>query len=46
MITEEQIQQALDIIRDALVELPNLKGEKEKEVLPEGEKNVHIGVDN
>ena len=27
-------------------ELPNLKGEKEKEVLPAGERNVHIGVDN
>lgn len=46
VITEDQIQQALDIIRDALVELPNLKGKREEEVLPEGEKNVHIGVDN
>jgi ornithine--oxo-acid transaminase len=27
-------------------ELPNLKGEKENDVLPAGEKNVHIGVDN
>lgn len=27
-------------------ELPTLSGKKEAEVLPEGEKNVHIGVDN
>jgi ornithine--oxo-acid transaminase len=27
-------------------ELPNLKGKREEEVLPAGEKNVHIGVDN
>jgi ornithine--oxo-acid transaminase len=27
-------------------ELPTLKGEQEDEVLPAGEKNVHIGVDN
>ncbi|KAF2142122.1 uncharacterized protein K452DRAFT_318422 [Aplosporella prunicola CBS 121167] len=46
VITEEQIQQALDIIRSAMAELPTLKGKKEAEVLPAGEKNVHIGVDN
>jgi ornithine--oxo-acid transaminase len=46
VITEEQIQQALDIIQDALVELPNLEGKREEEILPAGEKNVHIGVDN
>lgn len=27
-------------------ELPNLKGEQEEKILPPGEKNVHIGVDN
>jgi ornithine--oxo-acid transaminase len=27
-------------------ELPNLKAEKEKDVIPPGEHNVHIGVDN
>jgi ornithine--oxo-acid transaminase len=27
-------------------ELPTLKGKREEEVLPSGEKNVHIGVDN
>jgi ornithine--oxo-acid transaminase len=46
VITEEQVQQALDIIRDALVELPTLKGKRDDEVVPPGEKNVHIGVDN
>lgn len=46
VITEEEIQTALGIIRDAMEELPNLKGRKEMEVLPPGEKNVHIGVDN
>lgn len=46
VISEEQIQQALDIIHEAIKELPTLKGEKEKSVIPPGEKNVHIGVDN
>jgi ornithine--oxo-acid transaminase len=46
VITEEQIQTALKIIKEAIEELPTLKGEKEGEVLPAGEKNVHIGVDN
>jgi ornithine--oxo-acid transaminase len=27
-------------------ELPNLKGKKEEDVLPAGEKNVHIGIEN
>jgi len=27
-------------------ELPSLKGKKEEEILPAGEKDVHIGVDN
>jgi ornithine--oxo-acid transaminase len=27
-------------------ELPNLRGEKEEKVLPNGEKNVHIGIEN
>ena len=46
VITEEQIKQALDIIREAMEELPNLSEKKEKEIFPDGEKNVHIGVDN
>lgn len=46
VITEEEIQTALAIIGDAMQELPNLKGSKERKVLPPGEKDVHIGVDN
>lgn len=46
VITEEEIQRALRIIHDAMKELPALKGRKEDEVIPEGEKNVKIKVDN
>lgn len=46
VISEEEIKTALRIIEEACEELPGLKGQKEKEVLPPGEKNVHIGVDN
>ncbi|KAL9096159.1 MAG: hypothetical protein Q9165_001682 [Trypethelium subeluteriae] len=46
VITEAQIRQALDIIKEAMEELPTLKGKKEEQIIPPGEKNVHIGVDN
>ena len=46
VITKEEIQKALDIIDEAMKELPSLKGMKEKEVIPEPEKNVKITVDN
>ena len=46
VITEQEIHNALDIIREAMEELPTLKGTKEADILPPGEKNVHIGVDN
>ncbi|PVI00244.1 ornithine aminotransferas-like protein [Periconia macrospinosa] len=46
VITEQEIDSALNIIQEAMDELPNLKGKREEEVLPPGEKNVHIGVDN
>lgn len=47
VITDEQIESALKIIKEAVEELPNLKGKKEEEVIPDPrEKNVHIGVDN
>jgi len=46
VITEAQIDDALKIIKEAVEELPDLKGEKEAKILPPGEKNVHIGVDN
>lgn len=45
VITEEQIQQALNIIDSAMKELPGLKGGKEDEVIPPEEKNVKIGVE-
>ena len=46
VISEEQIKTALDIIASAMQELPGLKGEKEAEVLPTGEKHVSIGLEN
>jgi ornithine--oxo-acid transaminase len=46
VITEEDVQTALKIVKEACEELPNLKGEAEGKILPEAERNVHIGVDN
>ncbi|KAL6708760.1 ornithine aminotransferase [Coniothyrium glycines] len=49
VITEQEIESALSIIKEAMEELPSLQGEKEKAVLTSAvglEKNVHIGVDN
>lgn len=46
VITEEEIDSALRIIKEAMEELPTLKGKREEEVLPPGEKNVHIGIEN
>lgn len=46
VISEEEIQTALGIIAEAVAELPTLKGKKEDHVIPPGEKNVHIHVDN
>nr|POE51606.1 ornithine aminotransferase [Quercus suber] len=46
VISEAQIQTALRIIEEAVRELPHLKGAKEDQVLPAGEKNVHIGIEN
>ena len=46
VISEEEIKSALRIIEEACEELPGLKGEKEREILPEEEKNVHIGAEN
>ena len=42
VITEQEIQKALNIIDSAMKELPGLKGEKEDEVIPPEEKNVII----
>jgi ornithine--oxo-acid transaminase len=40
VISEEDIRKALGIIKEALEELPTLKGEKEDEVIPPAEKGV------
>ncbi|KAK4964288.1 ornithine aminotransferase, partial [Elasticomyces elasticus] len=46
VISEEEIEKALRIIKEAMDELPLLKGRKETEVLPEGERGVKIGIEN
>ncbi|APA13969.1 hypothetical protein SS1G_11230 [Sclerotinia sclerotiorum 1980 UF-70] len=46
VISEEDIQKSLSIIKEAIIELPNLKGEKEDAVIPANEKNVHIPLEN
>jgi len=46
VISEEQIQDALKIISESIKELPNLKGAKEDEIIPSGEKNVHITLED
>ena len=46
VITEDEIKTALAIIEEACNELPGRKGKREVEVLPPGEKNVSIGLDN
>jgi ornithine--oxo-acid transaminase len=45
VISEEQIREALAIMKEAMEELPNLKGKHEDEIIPAGEKNVHIHLD-
>lgn len=46
VITEEEIKTALRIMKEAMDELPGLKGDKEDKVIPEGEKGVNIKIDN
>lgn len=45
VISEEEIREALRIMKEAIIELPNLKGKAEDEVIPKAEKGVHIGLD-
>ena len=45
VISEEQIRECLKIIGEAIIELPNLKGKKQDDVIPQSEKGVHIGLD-
>ncbi|KAF2842766.1 ornithine aminotransferase [Patellaria atrata CBS 101060] len=46
VIAESEIQTALRIIKEAMEELPDLNGKREDEIIPLGERNIHIGVDN
>ena len=46
VITEEEVQKSLQIIKAAVDELPSLKGKKEDAVIPPPEKGVEIQVDN
>ena len=46
VITEEEIQKALEILDSAMRELPSLKGKDEDNVIPPPEKDVKIAVDN
>ena len=45
VISEEEIRESLSIIKEAIAELPTLKGEAEEKVIPSSEKGVHIGLD-
>ncbi|KAJ5094284.1 hypothetical protein N7456_010145 [Penicillium angulare] len=46
VITEEEIQQSLKIISEAVAELPTLKGAAEEHIIPPPEKKVKIGIEN
>lgn len=46
VISEEEIREALRILKEAMIELPGLKGEAEEQVIPKSEKGVHIELDD
>jgi ornithine--oxo-acid transaminase len=46
VITEEEIEKALSIMKEAMEELPKLKGEKDDRIVPPTEKDVHIQVES
>ncbi|RDW81533.1 ornithine-oxo-acid transaminase [Aspergillus mulundensis] len=46
VITEEEIAKSLEIIKEAVAELPNLKGASEDKVIPPPEKKVKITLEN
>jgi len=46
VITEKEIQKSLEIIDAAMKELSSIKGEMEDKIIPPGEKNVNITIDN
>jgi ornithine--oxo-acid transaminase len=45
VISEEQIQESLRIIRESIQELPTLEGEAESQIIPDSEKGIHCGLD-
>ncbi|KAB8265779.1 pyridoxal phosphate-dependent transferase [Aspergillus pseudonomiae] len=46
VITDDEIKKSLEIIAEAISELPTLKGASEDQVIPPPEKKVKIGVEN
>ncbi|KAL4893865.1 pyridoxal phosphate-dependent transferase [Aspergillus ambiguus] len=46
VITDDEIKKALDIITQAVTELPSLSGKAEDEIIPPPEKKVKIGLEN
>lgn len=46
MITDDEVQKALDIIKEAVNELPTLTGAAEDEVIPPPEKKVKVSLEN
>ncbi|OLE52865.1 MAG: hypothetical protein AUG51_15995 [Acidobacteria bacterium 13_1_20CM_3_53_8] len=46
VITEEEIENAIHIIKSSIEELPTLKGKKEDVVIPLPEKGVEITTEN
>jgi ornithine--oxo-acid transaminase len=46
VITEEEIDRAISIIKTSMEELPTLKGKKEDDVIPQPEKGVEIRSEN
>jgi len=45
VISEAEIRETLRIMGEAIIELPNLRGKKEDEIIPASEKGVHIALD-
>jgi ornithine--oxo-acid transaminase len=46
VITEEEIDRAISIIKTSMEELPTLKGKKEDDIIPQPEKDVEIRSEN
>ena len=46
VISEEDITKALEIIKESILELPELKGEKAHHIIPDEERDVKIHLDD